>query len=41
MELLRAYWSVGETTTNATILLHLRGALAVGVLTVINAWFGG
>lgn len=32
METLKAYWSVGELTTNLIILLHLLGALGVGVL---------
>ncbi|GAB3125557.1 MgtC/SapB family protein [Novispirillum itersonii] len=31
MELLKAYWSVNEIATNILILMHLLGALAVGV----------
>lgn len=32
MDVLKAYWSAPEITTNGLILLHLLGALAVGVL---------
>ncbi|PWC33948.1 MgtC/SapB family protein [Azospirillum sp. TSO35-2] len=32
MELLRSYWSPAELMTNGVILLHLLGALAVGLL---------
>lgn len=32
MELLRSYWSSAELVTNGLILLHLLGALAVGLL---------
>lgn len=32
MDVLLAYWSAAELATNGLILLHLLGALAVGVL---------
>lgn len=41
MELLKAYWSVDEITTNVIILMHLCGALAVGVLIGYERSFHG
>lgn len=41
MELLKAYWSVAEITTNVVILMHLCGALAVGVLIGYERSFHG
>lgn len=41
MELLKAYWSVDEITTNIIILMHLLGALAVGVLIGYERSFHG
>ncbi|MBX9633421.1 MAG: MgtC/SapB family protein, partial [Magnetospirillum sp.] len=32
MDVLKAYWSAPEITTNFIIFLHLLGALAVGVM---------
>ncbi|MGE5478713.1 MAG: MgtC/SapB family protein [Bacteroidales bacterium] len=41
MELLKAYWSIDEITTNVIILMHLCGALAVGVLIGYERSFHG
>lgn len=41
MDILKAYWSIDEITTNAIILLHLLGALAVGVLIGYERSFHG
>lgn len=41
MDLLKAYWSVDEITTNVIILMHLSGALAVGVLIGYERSFHG
>lgn len=41
MDLLKAYWSIDEITTNAIILMHLCGALAVGVLIGYERSFHG
>lgn len=41
MDLLKAYWSVEEIATNGLILLHLLGALAVGVLVGYERSFHG
>lgn len=41
MELLKAYWSVDEIATNVIILMHLLGALAVGVLIGYERSFHG
>lgn len=41
MDLLKAYWSVDEITTNVIILMHLCGALAVGVLIGYERSFHG
>ncbi|WP_019647012.1 MgtC/SapB family protein [Novispirillum itersonii] len=41
MDLLKAYWSVNEIATNTLILLHLLGALGVGVLVGYERSFHG
>lgn len=41
MDLLKAYWSVEEVATNGIILLHLLGALAVGILIGYERSFHG
>lgn len=41
MEVLKAYWSAEEIATNSIILLHLLGALAVGVLIGYERSFHG
>ena len=41
MDVLKAYWSVAEIATNVIILLHLLGALAVGVLIGYERSFHG
>lgn len=41
MDILKAYWSVDEIATNIIILMHLIGALAVGVLIGYERSFHG